>query len=98
MRRAARWDGLVPIQSGEEPLTPEQVRELLAIIHETRPATEPFDVVLAGYTGDLSTDEAAERLGPLAEAGVTWWQEGVLPNNTLDDLRAQIQHGPPPQV
>jgi hypothetical protein len=55
-------------------------------------------VVLAGYTGNLSKDAAAEQLGQLAEAGVTWWQEGVLPDNTLDDLRAQIQHGPPPQV
>jgi hypothetical protein len=71
---------------------------LLAIVHETRSESEPFDVVLAGYTGDLSKDEAAEQLGQLAEAGVTWWQEGVLPDNTVDDLRAQIQHGPPPQV
>jgi probable F420-dependent oxidoreductase len=98
LRRAARWDGLCPIGSNHQHLTPQQVRDLLAVIHETRPATEPFDVVLAGYTGDLSKDEAAEQLGQLAEAGVTWWQEGVLPDNTLDDLRAQIQHGPPPRV
>lgn len=98
VRRSARWDGLVPIGKHEQPVTAEQVRELLAIIHETRPATEPFDVVLAGYTGNLSKDEATEKLGLLAEAGVTWWQEGVLPDNTLDDLRAQIHQGPPPQV
>jgi hypothetical protein len=82
----------------EQPVTAEQVREMLAVVHETRPETEPFDVILAGYTGNLSKDEAAEQLGRLAEADVTWWQEGVLPDNTLDDLRAQIQHGPPPQV
>jgi alkanesulfonate monooxygenase SsuD/methylene tetrahydromethanopterin reductase-like flavin-dependent oxidoreductase (luciferase family) len=98
LRRAARWDGVCPIQNAGRPVTAEQVRELLAIIHETRPATEPFDVALAGYTGDLSRDEAAAQLAPLAEAGVTWWQEGVLPDNTLDDLRAQIHHGPPPQL
>jgi hypothetical protein len=79
-------------------VTPEQVRELLAIVHETRPATEPFDVVLVGYTGNLSKDVATEQVAQLAEAGVTWWQEGVSPANTLDDLRAQIQHGPPPRV
>jgi len=95
VRRAARWDGLCPINVGEQPVTAEQVREMLAIVRETRPATEPFDVVVAGYTGNLSAQAVAERLGPLAEAGVTWWQEGVLPNNTLDDLRAQIQQGPP---
>jgi alkanesulfonate monooxygenase SsuD/methylene tetrahydromethanopterin reductase-like flavin-dependent oxidoreductase (luciferase family) len=98
VRRAARWDGLFPIRAGGQPVTPEQVRELLAIVHETRPVSEPFDVILAGYTGNLSQDEAEERLGRLAEAGVTWWQEGVLPDNTLDDLRAQIRHGPPPQL
>jgi alkanesulfonate monooxygenase SsuD/methylene tetrahydromethanopterin reductase-like flavin-dependent oxidoreductase (luciferase family) len=98
VRRAARWDGVCPIQAKGQPWTAEQVRELLAVIHETRPETEPFDVVLAGYTGNLSKDGAAEQLGQLAEAGVTWWQEGVLPDNTLDDLRAQIQHGLPPQV
>jgi alkanesulfonate monooxygenase SsuD/methylene tetrahydromethanopterin reductase-like flavin-dependent oxidoreductase (luciferase family) len=98
IRRAARWDGLSPIREGGLPVTPEQVRELLAIVHETRPTTEPFDVALAGYTGDLSRDAATEMLGRLAEAGVTWWQEGVLPDNTLDDLRAQIQYGPPPQL
>jgi len=98
LRRAAHWDGACPIRADEHPMTPEQVRDLLAIVHETRLKTEPFDVILAGYTGDLSADVAAARLGPLAEAGVTWWQEGALPSNTLDDLRAQIQHGPPPQV
>lgn len=98
LRRAARWDGVCPIQSNQQHLTPQHVRELLAVIHETRSESEPFEVVLAGYTGDLSKDEAAEQLGRLAEAGVTWWQEGVLPDNTLDDLRAQIHQGPPPQV
>jgi alkanesulfonate monooxygenase SsuD/methylene tetrahydromethanopterin reductase-like flavin-dependent oxidoreductase (luciferase family) len=98
LRRAARWDGLCPIRTGDQPFTPEQVREMLAVVHETRPATEPFDLLLAGYTGNLSAEAAAALLGPLAEAGVTWWQEGVLPSNTLDDLRAQIQHGPPPRV
>ncbi len=95
VRRAARWDGLCPIRMDEQPVTPEQVREMLAIVHETRPATEPFDVVLAGYTGHLSAAAATAQLGPLAEAGVTWWQEGLMPTDSLDDLRARLQQGPP---
>jgi alkanesulfonate monooxygenase SsuD/methylene tetrahydromethanopterin reductase-like flavin-dependent oxidoreductase (luciferase family) len=95
VRRAARWDGLVPIRMDEQPLTPQQAREMLAVVHETRPATEPFDVVLAGYTGHRSPEEAAALLTPLAEAGVTWWQEGLLPDDTLDHLRARIRQGPP---
>lgn len=95
VRRAAKWDGLCPIGMDDQPLTPEQVREMLAIVHQTRPATEPFDVILAGFTGNLSADEAAARLSPLAEAGATWWQEGLMPNDSLDDLRDRIQQGPP---
>jgi alkanesulfonate monooxygenase SsuD/methylene tetrahydromethanopterin reductase-like flavin-dependent oxidoreductase (luciferase family) len=95
VRRAARWDGLCPIRMDEQALTPEQVREMLAIVHESRPATEPLDVILAGYTGNLSAEETAARLGSLAEAGVTWWQEGLMPNDSLEDLRARIQQGAP---
>ncbi len=95
VRRSARWDGLCPIRVDEQPVTPEQVGEMLAIVHETRPVAEPFDVILAGYVGNRSPAEAAALLGSLAEAGVTWWQEGFLPNDTLDDLRARIHQGPP---
>jgi hypothetical protein len=35
-------------------------------------------------------------LAPLAEAGVTWWQETVDPRQTdLDAFRRRVRQGPP---
>lgn len=95
VRRAARWDGLFPIRMDEGLFTPELVRQLLAVVHTTRPAAEPFDVILAGGMGDRAPDEAGALLAPLAAAGVTWWQEGMMPDDTLAQLRARIHQGPP---
>lgn len=94
MRRAARWDGFFPIIN-ERLFQPEEIRAMLAYIRQYRPADEPFDVVVAGGTSNLDPAEAARLLKNYAEAGVTWWQEGFMGNDTLDYARARIQQGPP---
>lgn len=86
MRRAARWDGAVPIRK-EQGLDPEGnrpppepdpgfVREVNEFLTEQRAgngkAGEPFDVSVCGSS---TPRDAADRFGPLAEAGATWWQE-----------------------
>ena len=43
MRRAARWDGVAPGRLGA-PLTPADLRALVAYIGEQRTSTDPFDV------------------------------------------------------
>ncbi|HET9981522.1 MAG TPA: LLM class flavin-dependent oxidoreductase [Ktedonobacterales bacterium] len=95
MRRAARWDGVDPIHWDDSPMSPEEIRELVAYIGQHRASDEPLDVVLAGWTGNLSGDEAVARLRGYAEAGATWWQEGFLPGDSIEDVRARIQQGPP---
>lgn len=95
MRRAARWDGVFPIHWDDTPMSPEEIREMVAYIGQQRRAQEPFDVVLAGGMGMLSRDEVADRLRGYAAAGVTWWQEGFLPGDTIEEVRARIQQGPP---
>jgi hypothetical protein len=100
MRRAARWDGVCPIPVVDSGVVqPDEVREMLAYIGEQRasslPFSEPFDVVLAGWMGNRPQDEAAEALRRYAEAGVTWWQEGFLPSDQIEDVRARIQQGAP---
>ena len=100
MRRAARWDGVCPIPVVDGGVVqPDEVREMLAYIGEQRassePFSEPFDVVLAGWMGNRPQDEAAEALRGYAEAGVTWWQEGFLPSDQIEDVRARIQQGAP---
>ncbi|HZR50884.1 MAG TPA: LLM class flavin-dependent oxidoreductase [Streptosporangiaceae bacterium] len=86
MRRAARWDGAVPIRK-EQGLDPEGnrpppepdpafVREVNEFLAEQRAengkAGDPFDLSVCGSS---TPRDAADRTGPLAEAGATWWQE-----------------------
>jgi alkanesulfonate monooxygenase SsuD/methylene tetrahydromethanopterin reductase-like flavin-dependent oxidoreductase (luciferase family) len=101
MRRAARWDGAVPLfesaRHGHAP-SPHEVRELADFIAQQRGdrTDEPFDIVVGGVS-EPST--AAEQLGPLHEAGATWWDERQLQDNP-DHHRAEpvlrrIDAGPP---
>ena len=92
LRRAARWDGVAPIRVGErglEPVTPDDVREMLAIVRELRDTDEPFDVlmwVISGTTASTSEYEAA---------GVTWIIESASGEaGWLDDVRGVIDDGP----
>ena len=100
LRRAARFDGSCPLKvdaRGElAVLEADELRQLLAVVHRHRegPAA-PFDVMLGGTT---PRDPAAARamLEPLAEAGMTWWQETVDPRQTdLDAFRRRVRQGPP---
>jgi alkanesulfonate monooxygenase SsuD/methylene tetrahydromethanopterin reductase-like flavin-dependent oxidoreductase (luciferase family) len=99
LRRAARFDGSVPLKldpGGElVPLDGDDLRGLLEVVRGHRSSTEPFDVAVGGITPD---DPAAARdlLTPLAEAGMTWWQESVDPRQgDLDHWRRKVRRGPP---
>ena len=100
LRRAARFEGSFPLKVGDAGelvvLDAGDVRELRAVIdgHRADPSA-PFDVVLGGSTPD---DPGAARamLEPLAEAGMTWWQESVDPRQTdLASFRRRVRQGPP---
>jgi alkanesulfonate monooxygenase SsuD/methylene tetrahydromethanopterin reductase-like flavin-dependent oxidoreductase (luciferase family) len=99
LRRAARFEGSFPLKLDRQgeliPLDPDDLRELLAVVHDLRQTSEPFDLVVGGTTPD---DPAAARdlIEPLAEAGMTWWQESVDPRQTdLDAFRRRVRKGPP---
>jgi alkanesulfonate monooxygenase SsuD/methylene tetrahydromethanopterin reductase-like flavin-dependent oxidoreductase (luciferase family) len=103
MRRAARWDGVVPLfteaRHGHPPPV-DQVRDLVAYVnqHREEPGDRPFEVVLGGATpGDPS--KAREVIVPLAEAGGTWWDERqVQASDDIDRLTPvlrRINQGPP---
>jgi alkanesulfonate monooxygenase SsuD/methylene tetrahydromethanopterin reductase-like flavin-dependent oxidoreductase (luciferase family) len=100
LRRAARFDGSCPLKvdgSGELAVfEADELRQLLAVVrrHRADPAA-PFDLLLGGMTPE---DPAAARamLEPLAEAGMTWWQETVDPRQTdLATFRRRVRQGPP---
>jgi len=83
VQRAARWDGLFPIE-----LDAEQLAELVAEVRELRAGdARPFDVVVTQSPG---ADPA-----PWATAGATWLLAGFGQSPALDAVRAAIEAGPP---
>jgi len=103
MRRAARWDGAIPCMAGfENARTPDvsEVRELVMFLRGCRAenglADRPFDIVIGGR----SPAGAAGRdlVGPLADLGVTWWDERIPWGDDLErtePIVRRIEEGPP---
>jgi alkanesulfonate monooxygenase SsuD/methylene tetrahydromethanopterin reductase-like flavin-dependent oxidoreductase (luciferase family) len=102
MRRAARWDGAVPLfLSANHGVAPpvEELRDLMSYLRGLRgdeAAGTPYDVIVGGLT------EPADYRGviePLAEAGATWWDERQLIRGNdfyrLDPVLRRIEQGPP---
>lgn len=104
MRRAARWDGVVPLfanaRHGELPAV-DELRELIAYINRHRDGDRrgsTFEVVVGGATpGDPAA--ARELVAPLADAGATWWDERQVQTNPdlyrLEPVLRRARHGPP---
>ncbi len=78
-RRAARFDGAVPVKVGPSPgmpglLSPEELPEPLAYVRKHRQSDAPFDV---NASAAIPTDPAQARdiVDAFAAAGATWLQE-----------------------
>ncbi len=83
LRRAARWDGVFPIDLG-----PSELAELVAEVAELRRGdARPFDVVARDAPG---SDPAAWET-----AGATWLLADFDQSPKLADVRAAISAGPP---
>ncbi|HEU5469226.1 MAG TPA: LLM class flavin-dependent oxidoreductase [Actinophytocola sp.] len=102
IRRAARWDGVVPLfadaSHGHVPPL-DQVRDLIAYLNTHRAdPSGPFEIVLGGATpGDPIA--ARDVIAPLAEAGATWWDERQLMSSAdlyqLEPILRRVHQGPP---
>ncbi len=98
MRRALRWDGILPQKSGGagSEMTPADIAAMNAFIDAERGATTPFAIVSEGETPGDDRERAAAIVRPFADAGATWWMETRwLGNNSPDELRARLRQGPP---
>ena len=82
LRRAARWDGLFPV---EQP-GPEALAELRAEVEAMREGDGPFDYVVTNPAG---TDPA-----PWIEAGATWCLTGFGRQPTRTAVEQAIDAGP----
>src|SRR5579883_2049426 len=105
LRRAARWDGVIPIGRDlplVEMLTPREIQEIVRYTIAQPGYAAPFEIVHMGVT--TGTDKARDReiVEAYRQAGVTWWIEKILPerwgswsNWPLEAMRARIEQEPP---
>lgn len=82
MRRAARWDGAVPLfrDAGHGQIPPlDQVRDLIAYIkkHRMGQTESPFEIALGG-AGPPDPADPRDAIAALADAGATWSDERQL--------------------
>jgi hypothetical protein len=84
---------MVPEGFGE--LTPDDVREIAALVARYRKADTPFDIVVEGVT-PADPQEATAKVAPFAEAGATWWIESMweAPGG-MKQVRERVSQGPP---
>jgi alkanesulfonate monooxygenase SsuD/methylene tetrahydromethanopterin reductase-like flavin-dependent oxidoreductase (luciferase family) len=90
LRRAARYDGVFPV-SHHWSLSGDELRELMGVIAEHRPADAgPFDLVVVNHERP-----GPERMAELADGGATWWLQGFGERPRLADVQAAADAGPP---
>ncbi len=77
MRRAARWDGAIPLRS--KGILPEEWRTIMDFIRAHHPIDAHFDFVHNGASPGDNPKEAQRIVESYIEAGVTWWIEAVDP-------------------
>ena len=104
MRRAARWDGAIPAMAGGiEAARPPEVREVRDLVlflrgcrAENGLADKPFDIVVGGMSP--AGTAGRDLVGPLADLGITWWDERMPWGDDLERARPilrRIEQGPP---
>ena len=98
-RRAARWDGVVPIHRSrniKQHLTLEEVQEIKRFIEQYRTDDAPFDYCISGVLRAKVLSEDRAIVAPYEEAGVTWWIEFVYSSTgSVKRNTERIRFGPP---
>jgi len=93
-RRAARWDGVVPLKQGG--LQPEDTEQIVTFLKEHRSSDTPFDIIKIGMTPGDNKAKGSKVVTPYAAAGATWWLESLFTKrNSVEQMRQRIRQGPP---
>ncbi len=105
LRRAARWDGIIPIGRDlplAAMLTLEEMHEIVNSVASQPGYTTPFEIVHSGITGGTDATLDREVVATYQQVGVTWWVEKILPELwgswtdwPLEAMRTRIRQGPP---
>ena len=97
MRRAARWDGAVPLFRSASHGHIPSVEDVRDVVEFLKPDKD-FEVVVGGLT-PADPARAHELVAPLAQVGATWWDERQLMTTDdlyrLDPTLRRIEAGPP---
>jgi probable F420-dependent oxidoreductase len=102
-RRAARHDGWIPYavdQQGNDEMTPDELRAAIAEIRALRAdagiaSDAPFAVGVHGETAGAGPEDAA-KVARWADAGASWWLEGLHGvRGSTAELFERVQEGPP---
>jgi len=94
-KRAATWDGVIPLKLPEELLEPEDLRSITSYVRK-RNASPRFDFVNIGWTTGKNLEKDREKVAPFIEAGMTWWLESLYTKrDSPEGMRRRIQLGPP---
>jgi alkanesulfonate monooxygenase SsuD/methylene tetrahydromethanopterin reductase-like flavin-dependent oxidoreductase (luciferase family) len=103
MRRALRFDGLIPAVLADDGVTwmqpePEQLAVIAADVGAAEVAAG-YDIVVEGNTS-RDHRKGAARVSPYRDAGATWWLEGVWsflfdPHSSDERMLSRIEAGPP---
>ncbi len=94
-RRAAKWDGVLPLRVPERLLQPKDLQEIASFIGKRR-SLDNFDFSVIGWTTGANRKRDAEKVETFADSGMTWWLESLYTKR--DDpagMRARILNGPP---
>jgi Luciferase-like monooxygenase len=96
IRRAARWDGLsifkVYRDGTSGAVSPNELREISALIRSLRSNCDSFDLVAGGYPLDADVKKARDQLAAIADAGATWWMDYAV--GPPEEIHAHIAAGP----
>ena len=95
-RRAAKWDGVVPISKTQMEggkVSPSDLVDIKNFMRDEGDERDDFDTVMIGITPDVNDTSAVNEYH---KAGATWWVEASTTwRKTLDEMREQIRKGPP---
>jgi alkanesulfonate monooxygenase SsuD/methylene tetrahydromethanopterin reductase-like flavin-dependent oxidoreductase (luciferase family) len=96
MRRAAKFDGVVPISSTwPEYLSPDEINELHQYIVSHRTRDDPIEIMVGGITPS-DKSEGKSIIKKYEKVGMTWWSEDINAiRGPIDELIERIETGPP---
>ncbi|GCE14122.1 LLM class flavin-dependent oxidoreductase [Tengunoibacter tsumagoiensis] len=101
-RRAARWDGIVPIGKGLGPLeqmspADEQAcEEFVRAQQSPERAAQPYDHIHWGVLEGKDAEADRALVEEYSQVGVNWWLENITwSRGTLEEQRERIRKGPP---